>query len=289
MKKHSLPLMKAEQTALVELAKVVPMTAPSNEALALHRPLMPLINKFSDFLKKVSGSFSMSVQPEDTQVLDKVDPNVAKLQQRLANVPYIDIVDQRVPVTPGLNVTWLEYLDAYRHPVEFCIAMYDNYLKPFEKFLATAVTSPEQLSAVGKIISVKHADVPGMLKSIVAPLGGGDRQVVRKYGQCAERNADTIEAMQQTKSMGQGLSSSNMDLVNASVENISKLIDQLSSQIKDTNLPYRFNAKSIKELSEVTYDVAEMVELYAAVYTRFASHKQAMDDTAKKLLQVLPR
>ncbi|ATA65411.1 hypothetical protein CPT_Moabite_160 [Serratia phage Moabite] len=289
MKKHSLSLIKAEQAALVELVKVVPMTAPSNEALALHRPLMPLINKFSDFLKKVSSSFSMDIEPEATDVLATRDPNIAKLQQRLANVPYIDIIDQRVPVTPGLDVTWLEYLDAYRHPVEFSINMYDNYLKPFEKFLATAITSPEQMSAVGKIITIKQADVQGMLKAIAEPVSGNQRTVIRKYGDCAQRNADTIEAMNLTKAMGEGLSSSNMDLVNASVDNIGKMLDTLAVQIKDSNLPYRFNPKSIKELSEVTYDVAEMVELYAAVYTRFASHKQAMDDTAKKLLSVLPR
>lgn len=289
MKKYPLSLLKAEQTALVEYSKVVSMTAPSNEALALHRPLMPLINKFTDFLKKVSGSFKLDVDAEDTTAMAKRDPNVVKLAQRLGTTSFVDITEQRVPVTPGLNVTWMEYLDAYRHPVEFCIGMYDNYLKPFEKFLSGAVTSPESMSAVGRIISIKQADVKGMINSISLPVSGNQRVVVRKYGECTERNADTIEAMNLTASMSQGLSSSNLDLVTASVENIGKLMDQLAVQIPDSNLAYRFNPKSIKELSEVTYDVAEMVELYSAVYTRFASHKQAMDDTAKKLLTVLPR
>lgn len=286
----SLEYLSAEKDAIIALTKEMPVhSQPSNEALSIQRAAMAIVDRFSLFLDKIVGRFKAPVlalqdfkpAPVSAQFREVID-----LEKALGNTAYIDLISQRVQVIPGLSTTWLELLQTWNTPVNFSVNFYDDYLNPFEKFLSVAVTSPEKFTTVGSVNRITQLDIDSHVAALTACLKGNVKTNLRAYGECSERNGDTIDAYRQTLTYARSLHKGNLDLVKGSVDSCGDLLAQLAKQIKDSNLPYRLNAKTVNDLTELVFQMAKMAELYAATFTYVESQKVAMDEAAKKLIQI---
>lgn len=286
----SMGYLAAERDAIIALVKTMPVhSAPSNEALSIHRAAMAVVDRFSLFLNNIIERFA---DPIKGLVDFKATSNSAQfrevmnLEKALDKTSYLDLTTIRVQVIPGLSVTWLELLTSWEIPINFSVNFYDDYLNPFEKFLALSVTDPEKFSTLGSINTIEQLDIDSHITALTQGLKGNTKTNLRAYGECTGRNKDTIEAYRKTLEFSRALHKGNLDLVKGSVENTSKLIETLSRQIKDSNLPYRLNAKTVTDLTELVFQMAKMTELYAATFTYMESQKVAMDETAKKLISI---
>lgn len=287
----SLKYLAAEREAIKNLtAQMSLLSQPSNEALSIQRAAMGIVDRFSVFLEKVADRFKSPLGAVDDKLHVHKKPEfklVTQLEQKLGNANYLDLVDLRVQVCPGLSVTWIELLDSWNGPVDFSVNFYDDYLHPFEKFLAVGSTNPEKFTTVGTVNRINQMDVDGFVKALTEGLSGNTKVNQRAYGQCAQRNGDALEALERSLSFGEAMSQGNLSLVKGSVDNSAKMLSDLSGLIRDSNLPFRLNAKTVNDLTDVVFQMAKMTELYAATFTYVESQKNAMEAAALKLISAI--
>lgn len=283
--------LSAERDAIkTECTTTSLLTVPSNEALKVQRSVMGTVTRFSDFLKSIGQKIGFVVD-EDHQknmVLSSADKQLLqKLTLAMDKGNYIDLMHVRVQTVPGQSTTWESLLDSWQPAVEAANNFFDLYLYPFEKFLSVAVSDPEKFSTLGHVVKINDVDIDGYKTSLQAPLQGNTKTNQKPYSECAGRNRDTVEALKRSLEYAETLNASNLNLVKESVGKVSKLLEILSEQITDSNLGYRLNPKTISDLSDLTFHLAKMTELYGATYAYVSSQKEAMEITSKKLIEMI--
>lgn len=283
--------LEAEKNAIIAQAQSTSLlTEPSLEALSIQRAIMGTIERFSNFLGDISQRihFSLSEDKEKNMPFSGNDKTMLRnLTTAMDNGNYIDLMELRVQVIPGLSTTWDNQLDSWEGPIGMAVNFYDLYLLPFQKFLASAVNDPEKFTTVTHIMNAKDIDVTGYHDALTNPLTGNMKTNIRAYKDCASRNSDTVEVFKRTLDYAGSMNSSNLKLVKGGVNEVGRLLGVLSKQILDSNLGYRLNAKTISDLSDYTFQLAKLVELYSATYAYVASQKEAMNQAAMKLIKVV--
>ena len=262
----------------------------STESLSVHRPLAGTVAKLSGFLKELGDDLEYRVSGiQDT--LFKTDVKSKKGQElllaRLANHDYLTLAPLRVPVVPGLRVTWLDLLHNMKPGVEFAVSLQENIIHPFKQFVAAALTNPEKFSSTALNSTVNFVDYELLRKSLGASISGNASVSVRKYGECVARNSDMAEVLDLTNNFEQVFMNSNPEMLMAEVDELRELFNELSANITDTNKQFRLNGKTISNLATAAYNVAESVEYYATVRSIFISHANAMKAAVDKLVKAM--
>ncbi|WBF04913.1 hypothetical protein [Erwinia phage vB_Ea277G] len=262
----------------------------STESLSVHRPLAGTVAKLSGFLKELGDDLGYRVSGiQDT--LFKTDVKTKKGQElllsRLPGTDYLNLAPIRVPVVPGLRVTWLDLLHNMKPGVEFSVSLQENVIHPFKQFVATALTNPEKFSSSALNSTVNFVDYELLKKSLGASVSGNASVNVRKYGECVARNSDMAEVLDLTNNFEHVFMNSNPQMLMAEIDELRELFGQLSANITDTNQQFRLNGKTISNLATAAYNVAESVEYYAAVRTLFINHANAMKAAVDKLVKAV--
>lgn len=284
--KNSLSTLRTKATIISLESK----SLVSTEALSIHRPMAGTVAKLSGFLKEMGDDLGYRVSAlQDT--LFKTDVKTKKGQElllsRLPSINYMDIASLRVPVTPGLRVTWLDFLQNMKPGVEFATTLQETTIHPFKQFLASAATNPEKFSSNAFNSTVNMVDYETLRKSMAVAVGGNSGVAVRRYGECVARNSDVAEVLSMTNNFEQVFISSNPEMLLAEIDEVRELIDQLSANITDTNAQFRLNGKTISNLATAAYNVAEAVEYYSTVRVLFISHANAMKLAVDKIVRAL--
>lgn len=266
------------------------LSTPSNEALSIQRSANAVVTRFSNFLSNVGKKFNFGSETAGVQKynLSTADYKLlSSLEKALAKGDYIDLAALKVQVVPGLSVKWLPLLDSWDPTVRFAVDFYDDYLLPFQKFLALGVSDPEKFTTLGSVSKVTQVDLDGYVGALSEGLKGNTKINIRTYSECADRNADTITAFRRSLDYCAALDKGNPALVREAIKRCSESIITISEQINDANLPYRLNAKTISDLTDIVYQMAKMSELYAVVVTYVSSQQVAMEGAAKKLISAV--
>lgn len=274
----SLPLLHSAQSVL------------ATEALSVHRPLAGTVEKLCRYLTDVTDTIDYSlsalkdyaVGTSSAQlVLDK------QLTERAQKATYGEIRSLRLSCVPGQSVTWLQLLDALHAPVNMAVNINDNILIPFERYLSQALIDPERFSAATGGASVEIIDFDGMRRTYATVIGGNRHVAQRTFGELAERNGDLAEVIERTRHYQEVLNQSNPRMVADRIVDIRRLTTQLSESLNDSNQKFRLSGKVIAHISEVAYNIAEAVELYAMTMSLIWSHVKAFEDAEKKLIRAM--
>lgn len=260
------------------------------EALSVHRPLAGTVEKLSTFLVDVGQNIDLRLAGIKDTIFStdvKTKRQEEVFLQRLANVNYMDLAPIRVPVTPGLVVSWPEFLHALGPGVEFSTRILDDIIMPFKKHLAIALSNPEQFSAASTNVQTNIIDFELLHKALKAAVGGNSRVAIRPYGECVKRNSDMAEVLGATHNYHDALAKSNPNLLSAEIDDLRRMVDELSGNIKDSNQQFRLSGKTIANISATAYNVAEAIEYYAVVRTLFTSHEIAMREAVAKLMRAV--
>jgi len=283
--------LEAEKNAIIVQSQTTSLLSePGLEALSIQRSIMSTITRFSNFLGEMSKRITFGLSDDKQKNMPHSHEDKALLRQlstAMEKGNYIDLMELRVQVVPGLSTTWDNQLDSWEGPIGMAVNFYDLYLLPFQKFLAIAVNDPEKFTTVNTVMSAKDVDVAGYHAALTNPLSGNTKTNLRSYKDCTSRNLDTIDVFNRSIEYAASMNSSNLRLVKDAVNDVSRLLGILSQQIVDYNLGYRLNAKTISDLSDYTFQLAKITELYGVTYAYVSSQKEAMIQTAHKLVKVV--
>lgn len=265
-------------------------SAVSLEALSVNRPLASTVVKLANYLSDIGQSIDLQLSGiQDTLFRTDVKSKRQEeiLIRGLGNTAYVDLAPIRVPVIPGLSVTWLEFLNNMRPGVEFSSTLMENTIEPFKKFLAVSLSNPEKFSNAATVQNVSIIDFELLKKALAISVHGNVRVAVRQYGDCVKRNADVQEVLSITHNFEDVFSVSNPNLILNEVHSLRKMIDELSGNITDTNQQFRLNGKTISNIASLAYNIAEAIEYYGIVRTMFISHNTAMREAVTKLVRAV--
>lgn len=292
--KHSMPSLKNRLIGLQLEANTAYVMPPrsnvSTEALSINNLVTGTVHKLARFLTDVSMSIELKTLAAidsyaNTNLKDK--RVIEKIRSGLEAINYMDIKDQRFPIIPGLDTTWLKFLVELKTNVEIARDLYENFLLPFKVFLGSAINNPESLSSSTISRDINPFDFDKHNKALGATLKGNPRIPVAKWGSLVDRNSDYNIVLTETDLLIKQIEINNPDLIRKETEEIKKLLDTLSKQITDPNLAYRLSKRAILALSDATFNLAQGVEFYGVTYTTLLSHSKSLEEVNKKLLKLI--
>lgn len=262
----------------------------ATEALSVYRPLAGTVEKLCGYLGDVSNTISYSLAQLKDQV---VGTNSAMLTfdnqvaTKAGSSKYTDLMNLTLPCIPGQTGTWLAVLDAFELPVSMAININDNILIPYEKYISQALMDPERFSSATNKASVEIIDFSKIREGFNDSIGGNRHVAQRKFRELCERNADLPIATHRTREYQVQLAKTNPRMVADRINDLRQLTTQLSENLNDSNQKFRLSGKTISNISEAAYNIAEAIELYSATMTFFHSHVEAFNAAQKKLYQAM--
>lgn len=262
----------------------------ATEALSVYRPLAGTVDKLCSYLGDVSNTISFSLAQLKDQVIGTNTAMLTldrQLVDKAAGVRYTDVMTLPLPCVPGQTGTWLAVLDAFESPISMATNINDNILIPFEKYLAQAISDPERFSSATNKAFVEIVDFSKVREGFNDTLGGNRHIAQRKYRELCERNADLAQAIQRTREYQSILEKTNPRMVADRIVDLRSLTQQLSENLNDSNQKFRLSAKTISNISEAAFNIAEAIELYSATMTFFHSHVTAFNGAEQRLMRAM--
>lgn len=262
----------------------------ATEALSVYRPLAGTVEKLCGYLGDVSNTISFSLAQLKDQVIGTNSAMLTfdnQLSDKVGKSKYTDLMNITLPCIPGQTGTWLQVLDAFELPVSMAVNLNDNILIPYEKYISQAIVDPERFSSATNKASVEIVDFSKIREGFNDAIGGNRHVAQRKYRELAERNADVMTATHRTREYQVQLAKTNPRMVADRINDLRGLTTQLSENLNDSNQKFRLSGKTITNISEAAYNIAEAIELYSATMTFFHSHVEAFNAAQQKLYRAM--
>lgn len=260
------------------------------EALSVHRPLAGTVEKLCGYLNDVSNTIGLSLAQLRDYAMGTTTAVLTQDRHLLEKLPksrYSDLMNLTLPCVPGQVCTWLELLEALKDPIEMAVNLNDNILIPYEKYVSMAIMDPERFSNATNKVQVQIIDFSAMRDGFKNAIGGNRHVATRKYKDLCARNTDLVDVVRLTRASTDALSKSNPRMVSDRIADLQHLTQQLSENLNDSNQKFRLSSKTIANISEAAYNIAEAVEIYATTMTFAWSHAQAFGDAEKKLYRAM--
>lgn len=262
----------------------------ATEALSVYRPLAGTVDKLCAYLGDVSNTISFSIAQLKDHVVGTNSAMLTldrQLLDKASNGRYTDVMQLALPCVPGQTGTWLAVLDAFEAPIAMAVNINDNILIPFEKYLSQAISDPERFSSATNKAFVEIVDFTKVREGFNDTIGGNRHIAQRKYRELCERNADLATVIQRTRECQTQLTQINPSMIADRIVDLRGLTQQLSENLNDSNQKFRLSAKTISNISEAAFNIAEAIELYSATMTFFNSHVTAFNSAEQRLLRAM--
>lgn len=256
------------------------------EALSVHKPLAGTVDKLSRFLDDISQTIGMSLATLKDHVAGTNSAMLSQdrhLLERLAKSQYTHLMGLQLPCIPGMTSTWLEFLQVMDKPMQLVTNINDEILVPFERYVSMAMVDPERFSNATSRAKVDIVNFDDMREGFKNTIGGNRHVATRKYQELCARNVDMAEVIRLTRAYQTAAAKTNPRLIADRVKDLRELTARLSENIKDANQSFRLSSKTIANISEAAFNIAEAVEMYATTMTLLESHIQSFDVAEKKL------
>jgi hypothetical protein len=189
------------------------------------------------------------------------------LMERLAKSQYTHLMDLQLPCIPGQTATWLEFLTMLEKPMHLVTTINDEILVPFERYISMAMVDPERFSNATSRAKVDIVNFDDMREGFKNTIGGNRHIATRRYRELCARNIDMAEVIRLTRMYQTAAAKTNPRLIADRVKDLRELTTRLSENIKDANQSFRLSSKTIANISEAAFNIAEAVEMYATTMT----------------------
>lgn len=179
---------------------------------------------------------------------------------------YVALMEKRVVIPKGLNKTYLQYLTVLQGLSAYITPLYSDVLIPAEKFLASLLNDPDELSSSrpnGKLANVKTIDVTRAKKEWAACFDNSGRERA-PFGDVVKSLAEWPKIVSEFNDIKDvKLKAFTKEQVGDKVTDIVELINMLTANMEEQPDAYKTSGVTAKSLSEFTYQVAVHVEFYA--------------------------
>lgn len=215
---------------------------------------------------------------------------VNEFEKTLNKVNYLTLSDIIVYVPPGMDVTWLEYVEALAEAQAVVNRLREDTLDPTLRYVAQLLTQPETMRSVrGVPADVVLHDLKKIKDKISDCYGKNSSETKVPFGKVFKRNSDMVSAMDKLNTINEEMAKINKQEIMDTVNEITAALDKLLIRMKNDPDTYRMTGITMRDMAEFTTNVAREIEFYAAHAFMVQSATQAMQDSKQRIEEVLKR
>lgn len=238
----------------------------SIEALSVNMPHRALLSKLTtlvadttSFINKKLSAVAMGISHNQRERLLSY-----RFSNKLSKIPYTELVEIILPTPEGLQTSYLDYARFLEEVQTVTAKLYDDFLHPYATWIASMVEKPETVESIAN--HVKEFDFQSfeeIERKFTSYVGGISAK--KPYGALIKANRDWDEIEELLKRMVELDRRQPRALVSKKVSEINTLLNALMVKMADPNLSYRPTPKVLKDLSELTFKLAEHVTFYSII------------------------
>lgn len=251
-------------------------------------------------LPKRLPAFVSDVKNFFATMLGKGAPTMMEVQpdkdlvRYLKKVDYMNVEPLRAYVPAGLAVSYGEYLDILEQGMDAVEHLLPGVLAPTQTWINTLLSFPEKLDRSKEIPEYNKIDlIPKRIEenkeASENAFGGNTTSDQTTLGQVIENNKAWEQNLRRLEKLNERFARVDRKDIVESVEQISTSLDTLLDRIYANNPEdaYTVSGKTMKQLSDTAYRVAEHIEFYAVYSFELQRFSQAVLDTQEFLKEKL--
>lgn len=245
-----------------------------------HERLPKFIANVKDFLSSTLGR--LAPRPD----LVKLSP----MQKALEQVGYSRATSLKVYTPTGLDVTYVEYLDALEQSQDAIDSLEKGLLLPFSKWISLLLSEPKELSSLRPNNipkGVTFSDIDGIKRRIGECFDNRKGKSEQSFGDVFSRLKDVELTERKTNGIIERLAKVNRRDLASQVEALSSLISKLVRRIEEEEEGYSLSNQTIQQLSNLVYQVAVEVEHYSVYVHSVEALTNALNDTNEFVVKAL--
>lgn len=217
---------------------------------------------------------------------------VKEAEKAIGRTIYADLRHVTVYVPAGLNVHYLDYVDALHNAVSVNARMVKETLAPFNAWLAQMLTNPEGLSAQRAPEALRNFifhDIDSVKKGLAACFKKGSVETEVPFGKIAARNGDWKTIVDKTNDLIQLQSAIDPKEVRDMVNSITANLDTLLRRMEEDKDMYRASAVTVDFLSKLCYNLGLEIEFFSVTAYQLKVLEQALNDSNERLKEILTK
>lgn len=201
----------------------------------------------------------------------------------LKHAPYPSIRDYQVYVPEGLNVTYLEYLEALSPAVEHAVNL-PKILDDFTTYLSLLIHRPDATQETKSFLNTYtqlEKERTAILEKLGACFSKGLTHTQRQLGDVVKNNASWDEVVAKLTGLNTALGKVSHKHLNQKIDETLTLLQSTRHQIETQQK--QVSGETITNLSTGTYQIAMELEFYSVIWYRLESFSHAVDDTIHRI------
>lgn len=253
-----------------------------------------LVEKFNGVMGGVKDYIhSTAVHLSNAKTLMLGSPTFySSIQKKIDRANYIALREVDIFVPPGLDVDYLTWLEALGYNQVIADAVVEDCLTPAVRYYALLVAMPENLDS--KTVQRHIADIRLFRKEIEKAkkevsqcYAKNDNTTRRRFGACFDRLADWKTAADSLTALNTRLAAHPPSELVKKVNELSEIIDRLIIGIKAKPEVYRLSGATASSLSELSLEIAQVAEFYAAHVYLMQTANGVFTDNIERLNKIL--
>ena len=245
--------------------------------------------KLKEFIPSIVRGFSNGEDITKLPDFAKVTREEQVFLEHLKKINYLEMRELKAYVPAGLEVSYIEYIEALKPVVASLQRIVADVLNPYAHFLA-GVVSDKRAALATDFFSFNHKEIETKRKEAYASISkcfsSTNNQETTTIAKVVGRNSDWPDIFKEVKALTTALKSVNrstvMHLTKQCEDYLSIIHDNLHSNKLDKVTPEVANT-----LAQGAYQVASELEHFSIVYYRVLSLEGCISNTVDKVNSVL--
>jgi alkylhydroperoxidase/carboxymuconolactone decarboxylase family protein YurZ len=209
----------------------------------------------------------------------------SKLRAAIKDKLYTDLMDLPVYTPPGLSCSYVELVKTLSDSEEIASALLKDVLVPFNKWIATQLSSPDRLLSISSahIPGIHFHDIKRASKELADCYSNSSSQVEVKFGSVFKRNSEFFDAGSDLNTVMTRASQTNPALVREKIEEVTDNLNKLVERIEADPETYKVSGAVVKSLAEVAVSIAKECEFYSVFQYQLRAAVTAYADSEERL------
>lgn len=234
----------------------------SAEALSVNLPNRNLLVNFNSMIGKFTDFMTEKLPELDSKTLKAAKINLDTKQVKAAvDVPYKSLKLRMVSTPNLLSSDYLTYSKSLLDIQKKIESIYEDALLPFGKALAGILSRPDDFSSITSSLKIKAPDTDQLTKDYEKHFQGKTNKQL--YWTVVKRQNDLYAIVKNCSDLQLSIAKQPTDMIAKKVVELSDMLYRVRDKINEPNSNLRPSTKVIKDLSDITYTLAELVSFYS--------------------------
>lgn len=242
----------------------------------------------SDRFQRLTKSFDLYRQNRLRTKEFSVDlSRNAKLARKITKVPYATLCEFNIYCPPGQSTTTLELLECLKECQEYSAQLIHGAVRPFTNWLKQSSVTSGGFASAANGLNIDIQSPKALATKLGKALANGS-VVERKYCDLYARNSDYERSFEVAEELLASFSAYSSTRVAEDIRELAVILTQVADQLQREAIGKITTAKGVA-IADYVFELAKAVEFYSVYATVLRATMVAMEDSSRKLDEIVSR